>query len=31
MAVVSYFVEVVNNTKELRTIVANTVDIYNSA
>ena len=31
MAVVSYSVEVINNTKELRTIVANTVDIYSSA
>ena len=31
MAIVSYDVEVLNNTKEIKTIVANTMAIYNSA
>ena len=31
MSVVSYDVEILNNTKEIRDIVANTMSIYNSA
>ena len=31
MSIVSYDVEILNNTKEIRNIVANTMDIYNSA
>ena len=31
MAIVSYDVEILNNTKEIRNIVANTLVIYNSA
>ena len=31
MSVVSYDVEVLNNTKEIRNIIANTMNLYNSA
>ena len=31
MSIISYNVEVVNNTKEIRNIVANTMTLYNEA